>query len=649
MNETEVKEGQPAPRSLKRTAMSQPLFVSFLIPLVVGFLLLSLVLLTYSTARSIALSSQEDNLRAVAGIAATKIERLWIAPRNSSVQVLSNSDTLQRRIRGEAEAAELLAEWEQIHAVLDGYFFIYYGLDDGTVELYPDLELPDDFDPRVRPWYTAGMSSSGAPVWSEPYAEVITGKRIISTTVPLTDETGKRVGVFAVDMTFDQLDATLADIPLPKGAKVYLVDAAGHPFAGGDASYRDRNALPEDSIDLFVHTTHPLENGWQVAVVAPRTGLVQAFDQAALPLLATAGAAFLLLFGSVSIALVRLASRARRLAAYFGKVMEGRETLRSIFSRADEFSDLNHQFNKVLRTARIAEAERLSREQSYRQLIERVSIGFFKTTVTGKLSYANSYCATLFEYPLKELLALPSILRLYSDPVDRKLVLQELMQNGEVRNRRVQMLKKDGSPIWISITAVVEQAQTPDADGEIHGFMVDATDQVVEQDRLKEYANTDPLTGLFNRRALEHVYTEQVPRSESCSLIFFDIDDFKGLNDSFGHDAGDRVLKHIAEIGSSVLRADDILARYGGDEFAVLLPNATLGTAIALAERLQEAVSSSAAPEGVPFVPALSVGVAVRSEENCSLDALLVLADRALYRSKAAGGNTVCSEQATVS
>ncbi len=646
VNKTELKEGYSATRTPGRPTLSRPLLISFLIPLIVGFLLLSLVLLTYATARSIALGAQEGNLRAVAGMAANKIERLWIAPRNHSVQVLSSSRTLQRRIRGDAEAAELLAEWQQTHAVLDGYFFIYYGLNDGTVELYPNLELPEGFDPRVRPWYQAGMSSTGTPVWSEPYDEIITGKRIISTTAALSDDAGKRIGVFAVDMTFDQLDKTLADIPLPRVATVYLVDAAGSPIAGSNATYHERAVIPEGDIDLFVHTTRRLENGWRVAVVAPRSGLVHAFDQAAMPMLFIAGAAFLVLFGSVSFALVRLASRARRLAAYFGEVIDGHESLRAVFTRADEFSELNHRFNEVILTARQSEAERLAGERVYRQLIERVSIGFFRTTVTGKLTYGNSYCASLFEYTPEELISLPSVLRLYADPKDRQIFLQELMRKGEVRDRRVQMRKNGGGSIWISVTAVVDRAEAALNDSEIHGFMVDATAQVVEHDKLKEYANTDPLTGLVNRRALEHAYAERTPKHGACSLIFFDIDAFKVLNDSYGHDAGDRVLKHIAEVGSSVLRANDIFARYGGDEFAVLLPDAPLDTALSLAERLQEALRSSLVPEGVPFVPALSVGVAVRSEADCSLDALMVLADSALYRSKAAGGNTVSAARA---
>ncbi|AIQ90024.1 MULTISPECIES: PleD family two-component system response regulator [Methylobacterium] len=168
-----------------------------------------------------------------------------------------------------------------------------------------------------------------------------------------------------------------------------------------------------------------------------------------------------------------------------------------------------------------------------------------------------------------------------------------------------------------------------------------------------QMAVIDALTGLHNRRYLDNhlgtLFGDEAARRAQLSVLILDIDHFKGINDSFGHEAGDEVLRGFAERVRQHTRPIDIVARYGGEEVVVILPEAGLGEAQGIAERIRERV------EAVPFsvlgatrtVPVtVSIGVAVRrGEDLCAAD-MLRRADLALYRAKAAGRNRVESQAA---
>lgn len=172
------------------------------------------------------------------------------------------------------------------------------------------------------------------------------------------------------------------------------------------------------------------------------------------------------------------------------------------------------------------------------------------------------------------------------------------------------------------------------------------------QDRLREdlghaleMALTDPLTGLYNQRyLLRHVRgLLQASPDREVSVLMVDVDHFKQVNDAFGHAAGDRALRAIAETLRASTRVFDSLARYGGEEFVVVMPGAAPDEAAAAAERLRAAVEAmSFAPEpGRVCRLSVSIGVACGDERIETAEALLHAADLALYAAKRAGRNRV--------
>jgi diguanylate cyclase (GGDEF)-like protein len=181
-------------------------------------------------------------------------------------------------------------------------------------------------------------------------------------------------------------------------------------------------------------------------------------------------------------------------------------------------------------------------------------------------------------------------------------------------------------------------------------YVISLTDitQIKQKSNLLEYqANHDALTGLYNRQKFNDIFTKEIRRSRRyanfLSVILFDIDNFKAINDSYGHDAGDEVLKKIADIISVNLRQTDSLVRWGGEEFIVLLPETDLQTACNVAQKLLESLTVLTFDFMQEKITA-SFGVATLNETDTECT-LINRADEALYEAKRNGKNQVLKEK----
>jgi diguanylate cyclase (GGDEF)-like protein len=164
--------------------------------------------------------------------------------------------------------------------------------------------------------------------------------------------------------------------------------------------------------------------------------------------------------------------------------------------------------------------------------------------------------------------------------------------------------------------------------------------------RARLLSETDDLTGLFNTRgfaiAANRLFGQALRYERPASVLMIDSDNLKRVNDAYGHDAGNRLLRQLANAIQGELRATDVPARYGGDEFIVLLPETPPKGAMDVAERIRNAISNAAlALEGKSVECSVSVGVACFPEDGRTLDALAARADRALYHAKQRGRNRV--------
>lgn len=210
-----------------------------------------------------------------------------------------------------------------------------------------------------------------------------------------------------------------------------------------------------------------------------------------------------------------------------------------------------------------------------------------------------------------------------------------------------------GHELWVEGLATPERLE----DGSVlwHGYITDISDRKrlqleleASEARFRRLATVDMLTGAPNRRHFMHCLDAELARvkrhgARTC-LVMFDADHFKRVNDTFGHGAGDEVLRALVATGQQQLRAPDILGRLGGEEFAVLLPDTSLEGALALAERFRQAVVDLRVAAGDASIRlTISLGVVALSTQD-STDSAMERADKALYRAKARGRNRVCGE-----
>lgn len=210
----------------------------------------------------------------------------------------------------------------------------------------------------------------------------------------------------------------------------------------------------------------------------------------------------------------------------------------------------------------------------------------------------------------------------------------------------VRNYRKDGSLFWnnLQISPVRESS------GELThfvGVLSDVTELKNYQARLEHRATHDALTGLLNRRALYETLNRLVAHAsrarERLTVLYLDLDRFKGVNDNFGHASGDELLVCIADRLKSCVRQSDIVARLGGDEFAVVLTDARESvTASSVAQKIRDAIEQPVTLQRQQVVAASSIGVSVYPEDAADAEGLVRNADAAMYRAKSRGGTRIC-------
>ena len=225
--------------------------------------------------------------------------------------------------------------------------------------------------------------------------------------------------------------------------------------------------------------------------------------------------------------------------------------------------------------------------------------------------------------------------------------LSDVLELGAIEGREYRIIRSDGQLRWISDKCFVAQGVDPKNGPIVVGIAEDITEKKQLEGELQRLATTDVLTQSSNRRHFfECAHREfQLARQYATSLAFqlLDIDDFKRINDAYGHPMGDQVLQRVAQCGATVLRRGDLFGRIGGEEFALLLPGCKPDLAEQIGERLQREVQrlSLIALDGKRFGVTISLGVTYLKADDPDLSALFARADAAMYRAKRQGKNQV--------
>lgn len=285
-------------------------------------------------------------------------------------------------------------------------------------------------------------------------------------------------------------------------------------------------------------------------------------------------------------------------------------------------------------------------EFRYRNIFEHASEGIFQTSSDGHYLAANPALARIYGYATPQALIeeLSDIgHRLYVAPARRLTFMQLMETHGKVINFESEVFRHDGSRIWISENAHVVR----DAHGKFicyEGTVQDISERKNYQQQLERQANHDLLTDLPNRILLDDRIEQGIARANRLgyyfALVFIDLDNFKYINDSLGHAAGDELLKECARRLTASLRESDTVARLGGDEFVLLInDHYRVTTIISLLRRVLEEIGKPAMLSGREFHVGASLGVAMFPEDGQDAQSLLKHADVAMYAAKDRGRN----------
>lgn len=288
-------------------------------------------------------------------------------------------------------------------------------------------------------------------------------------------------------------------------------------------------------------------------------------------------------------------------------------------------------------------------ESKYRTIFEDSEDVIFIADLAGKIEEISPACAKLFGYTPEEIKRYGISLNAIGSKEDRSRFAKLMSESNAVQDFEFELQHRDGR----QIRAVMNASTRVGKDGKIVGIQgavrdisdkVQAREQRRRADKLELIAATDALTGAYTRRYFDDVAARELARSArnltSLSLVIFDIDHFKKINDSYGHLAGDKVLVTLSSLCQENIRSTDVYCRFGGEEFIIMMPETDLESAFHKTETLRKLVAEKPLVEfnelAIPVT--FSAGVATWDGKE-TIEHLIERADKALYKAKQGGRN----------
>lgn len=291
----------------------------------------------------------------------------------------------------------------------------------------------------------------------------------------------------------------------------------------------------------------------------------------------------------------------------------------------------------------------------YRLRYDSMKYDYISPSVTKLLGYSAE---EMQKISIRHLIVETKIINEGMKTVDSFTALEDTRKKGEVSKWQADYLikTKDGRKIWVSdISYPWFDESTGSIIGSV-GSLRDISDRIEAENKVKEelkrIANTDPLTGIANRRVFFEKMEDELKRikrgRQEFSMLLIDIDHFKKINDTYGHDVGDFVLIGVTKVIQQCLREIDIAARLGGEEFGIFLPETHATGALQVAERVRSAIAkhvfTTGGKEKYPIGCTVSIGIATaRFDEEGDAQKIYKKADTRLYIAKNSGRNQVCA------
>jgi diguanylate cyclase (GGDEF)-like protein/PAS domain S-box-containing protein len=501
------------------------------------------------------------------------------------------------------------------------------------------------------------------PIISSPYRSKRTGALVITFTVPFLSPEGKFTGLLAgsVDLLRNNFAGNLRNIQIGKTGKIVVSDSRGEILCCPDlnpviADLRRtfseviKKGLPKENRGLISSQMaggKPYVLAIQTIQATPwMVGVMMEEEEILAPLKDLRNRIFLFLFITLVVVMAIAFWGMRRLARPIKALSESISHYKGgdweeppgLIERRDEIGELGQSFKSMSDLLSRTVGSLTESEVKYRALVQESLVGVFLIQ-KGRFIFVNPRLAEIFGYQQEELLSTISPLDLVS-PRDREHVRQVMITRVTEEERLIhffwQGLHKDGSIIEIETmgTSLIYQGKMS-----IHGTLMDITERKQAEDALKTLSLRDELTGLYNRRGFFTLAEQGVKTAKRMGvkmlLIYGDMDNLKKINDTLGHQEGDRALIDLSQILKETFRESDIIARMGGDEFVILATNGSGDPAEKVISRFKKTLKDHPFSTNRSFPLSLSLGVICFDPENpCHIDELLSRADQMMYANK---------------
>lgn len=560
-----------------------------------------------------------------------------------------------------------------------------------------------NFDARTRPWYTNAMLTK-TDSWSGIYSLVTGQDLAIASSQPVYNADNDLIGVASVDIFLSHLSNFMQDLEISENGIAFVVEPTGELIATSSSNspvqiqnegkepsrikakesqtkiiadtaaflreqfgeYYNISSTQQFDFSIehnrqFVQVTPLTESyglNWVIVVVVPEADFIGPVERNNL-ITSFAIIAALILTILFNIFLLRRINKPVAQLSRFTHLIgnERWEGIKSIQSWILEFDLLGDSFIKMgqklrmslqnlkdeIEERKIIENNLKLSEDQHRTLLENIPIGVFRTAMNGDIITANKAAYEMFGFSMSEAHLFTNIRSQYLHPEQREKVLQLINENQEVIDFEIEFKRRNGRRFWSSVTCHLLKDENS-GEMTLDGTIEDITERKLASDQLRYIATHDRVTELPNRvlfeDRLKHALKIADRNATKVVVLLLDLDNFKSVNDAFGHKQGDRLLNLIGQRLLTCVRSSDTVSRFGGDEFTILLEGITqLDTTHLILEKILAAVSEPVTLNNAEVYVTCSIGVSAYPINGHNADELIQNADHSLYKVKDNGKN----------
>ncbi len=322
--------------------------------------------------------------------------------------------------------------------------------------------------------------------------------------------------------------------------------------------------------------------------------------------------------------------------------------------RDNEFGRLVGDINHLLeRTKQTVDSERDLRKKveelqvKYRRIFDHACSAIFISTTTGEIEMANIAFDKVRNMSEKPEKLKKNVCRIFADSSLVEEMLRTTVNTRQAVSNDLLFYEKGGEERWFHAVFLFNENKKSDEDSTIEGILYDITDRYIQEKESRRQAERDHLTGLYNRQGVENRLRQHLGRrggEEDMTLFMLDLDGFKQINDTYGHDVGDTILVKVAKRLLESCRATDTVARWGGDEFVVILYSGySEDDSFSIGQKILENLTKPIELDnGNTGVVGASIGISTLRQNGFDKKRLLKSADKAMYQVKKRGKNGIC-------